>query len=36
MKIEPRFPLFQTNVLTIKPPHHYVKQYDTKYINMFP
>jgi hypothetical protein len=33
--IEPWFPWFHTNVLSIKPPHHFEKQYDTKWINMF-
>jgi hypothetical protein len=38
--IEPWFPLLYINVLAIKPPHHFVKQYDINCIhetfNMFP
>ncbi len=30
--IEFWFPWFHTNVLTIKPPHHFIKQYGTKCI----
>ncbi len=30
--IEPWSPYLHTNVLTIKPPHHFVKQYDIKFI----
>jgi hypothetical protein len=30
--IEPWSPWFHTNVLATKPSHHFVKQYDTKWI----
>jgi hypothetical protein len=33
--IEPWYPWFHTNILAIKSPHHFVKQYDINGFNMY-